>query len=220
VFLRLDSIFAVDVPTEDGGSTKEARVCGMLYELADEDWQEPSMDPWSKSSGPDSKSIESQPGTSTSGGLLVAGDQGVISARDGGTKHPNYPLPQPPEGYRLRPILKPGYEFIGALGLISGRYYPRILSHPKLRPIVEKPFPETGSVATWDNLWALEGLSGGFFNSMDPIKYKKSRMTMIQDADREALSMLREFAEQKRLERKASIGNFDNMDVDYDDIYA
>lgn len=217
VFLRLEGIFAVDVTTEDGGLKKEARVCGMLYELADEDWQEPpSTDGWDQPSGSDSKSnVVSQSHPST---FSVAGDQGVISPRDGSGKYPNYPLPQPPEGYRLRPILKPGYEFIGALGLISGRYYPRILSHPNLRPVVEAPLPETESIATLDNLWALEGLSGGYFNSMDPIKYKKSRMIMMQDADHEALTMLREFAEQKRME--SADGKFDNMDVDFDDIYA
>jgi hypothetical protein len=219
VFLRLDSIFAVDVPTDDGGSIKEARVCGMLYELADEDWEEPrSTDTLSK---PESKpNVEDQSVPSASGGLSVADNGGVISARVGGSKYPNYPLPQPPDGYKLRPILKPGYEFIGALGLISGRYYPKILSHPKLRPVVEEQLPGTGSVATLDNLWALEGLSGGYFNAMDPIKYKKSRMTMMQDADGEALSRLREFAEQKRKESKVTNENPDNMDVDYDDIYA
>jgi hypothetical protein len=221
VFLRLDSIFAVDVPTDDGGSTKEARVCGVLYELADEDWEEPrSTDALSKPSDPESNSNMDQSGPSTWGGLSVADDEGVVSARIGGSKIPNYPLPQPPDGYKLRPILKPGFEFIGALGLISGRYYPRILSHPKLRPIAEEQLPETGSVATLDNLWALEGLSGGYFNSMDPIKYKKSRMTMMQDADCEALSRLKEYAEQKRKESKPTNEHFDNMDVDFDDIYA
>jgi hypothetical protein len=218
VFLRLDSIFAVDVPTDDGGFTKEARVCGTLYELADEDWEEPSpTDAWSKPSGLDSKSnAVDQSGPS---GLSVTGD--IDSLKGGGIKQPNYPLPQPPEGYKLRPILKPGFEFIGALGLISGRYYPRILSHPKLRPIVEAPLQEPGSIATLDNLWALEGLSGGYFNSMDPVKYKKSRMEMMRDADREALNSLREFAEQRRMESQLANGNLDNnMDVDYDDIYA
>jgi len=214
VFLRLDSIFAVDVPTDDGGSIKEARVCGKLYELADEDWEEPPTDTLPESQ----LNVVDQPGPSTSSGLSVGGGEGVVSARVGGSKHSNYPLPQPPDGYRLRPILKPGYEFIGALGLISGRYYPKILSHPKLRPIVEEQVPEAGSVATFDNLWALEGLSGGYFNSMDPLKYKKSRMTMMQDADREALSRLREFSDQKRKESKAT--NYVNMDVDFDDIYA
>ena len=222
VFLRLDSIFAVDVPTDDGGSTKEARVCGMLYELADEDWEEPvSTEAQSK---PDSQSnIVDQSAPSTS---AFRGNEGAIPATgSGGSKPPNYPLPQPPIGYKLRPILKPDYQFVAALGLVSGRYYPRILSHPKLRPIVEELVPETGSVATLDNLWALEGLSGGYFNSMDPIKYKNSRITMMRDADREALSMLRDFAEQQQKESRTGTTNTDNfgsnnMDVDYDDIYA
>ncbi|KAL5512998.1 hypothetical protein ACEPAH_3396 [Sanghuangporus vaninii] len=40
VFLRIDGLFVVQVPTEDGlGRENQVRMCGMLYELADDDWE-------------------------------------------------------------------------------------------------------------------------------------------------------------------------------------
>ncbi|TDL23632.1 hypothetical protein BD410DRAFT_820615 [Rickenella mellea] len=42
VFMKLEGLFVEDVPRTDGkGSVKECRICGMLYELADEDWADP-----------------------------------------------------------------------------------------------------------------------------------------------------------------------------------
>ncbi|KAI1793512.1 hypothetical protein LXA43DRAFT_1001067 [Ganoderma leucocontextum] len=41
LFLRLEGLFIVDVPVADGnGTTKECRASGMVYELADTDWEE------------------------------------------------------------------------------------------------------------------------------------------------------------------------------------
>ncbi|KAH8116442.1 hypothetical protein DFH11DRAFT_1506352 [Phellopilus nigrolimitatus] len=40
IFMRIDGIFVVQVPQESGhGTLNEGRMCGMLYELADEDWE-------------------------------------------------------------------------------------------------------------------------------------------------------------------------------------
>lgn len=42
LFMRLDGLFVVEIPREDGsGATKECRACGQLYELADEGWEDP-----------------------------------------------------------------------------------------------------------------------------------------------------------------------------------
>lgn len=215
VFLRLDGIFAVDIRTEDDQYKKEARVCGVLYELADEDWEDPN------SSEKDSGGPSSGQGGSDSKSKTPAADAGLISDVNG-TNKANYPLPQPPLGYKFRPILTPGHEFIGAMGLISGRYYPRILSHPRLRSTVGEALSrpaEKGGVVISDNLWALEGLSGGYFNTMDPIKYKKSRIAMMQDADRDALAMLRDYAQEKQRQLNGN-SEVDPMDMDVDEMYA
>lgn len=139
-------------------------------------------------------------------------------------KTSNYPLPAPPKGYRFRPILRQGHEFVGSLSLLSGRYYPRILSHPRLRETVSEALDrpeEDGGVVSSDNLWALEGLSGGFYNSMDPTRYKQNRVTMLQDADIEAMASLREYAEQEQKERQeAALRNQMDVDDDAADIYA
>ena len=45
LFLRLEGLFIVDVPAADGhGTTKECRASGMVYELADADWEEVVVD--------------------------------------------------------------------------------------------------------------------------------------------------------------------------------
>jgi len=230
VFLRLDGIFAVDVLTEDRQTKKEARVCGMLYELAEEDWEDPkaTANRPEPTSGPQDGAPIAGPSQGTSSSSItvsVAGVEGFIlpSGIDNKNKDPYYLLPQAPIGFKFRPILVSGYEFIGAMGLISGRYYPRILSHPVLKPTVEEALiqpKEEGGIINSDNLWALEGLSGGYFNSMDPVRYKKSRVAMMQDADLDALARLRDYAEQKRMENKAITAADEAMDVDIDDIYA
>ncbi|CAL1715091.1 unnamed protein product [Somion occarium] len=42
LFMKLDGIFVVDAQGPDGTILKECRASGMLYELADDDWVEPS----------------------------------------------------------------------------------------------------------------------------------------------------------------------------------
>jgi len=98
VFLRLDGIFAVEIRTEHDEYKKEARVCRVLYELANEDWEDPNSSekdaggPSSGQGGSDSKSTA---------------DAGLISEVNGANKA-NYPLPQPQLGYKFRPILTLG----------------------------------------------------------------------------------------------------------------
>ncbi|KAF8906276.1 hypothetical protein CPB84DRAFT_1675815 [Gymnopilus junonius] len=222
VFLRLDGLLTVDVPNESGAMKKEARVCGMLYELADEDWEDPeerkTLDGNSANPIPGSSQ---QPSSSTTS---PAKDPTRLSnAQENGAGSSSAPvmenvLPQAPIGYKFRPIVAPGHEFVGAMGLISGRYYPRILVHPKIKPRVQSALlrpAEEGGLTGFDNLWALEGLSGGYFNSVDPHRYKKSRLAMVQDATREALEQLQNYAETKREQQNGSAQNGgDAMEVD------
>lgn len=224
VFLKIDGIMAVDVPTGNG-TQKEARVCGRLFELADEDWVDPdealvpdgpldnlSNSPKPLSAGP-SQSI-SQNGTKPQ----IVGD-----AKNASTSGPPMAmnLPRAPEGYKFRSILEPGFEFVGAMGLISGRYYPRVLRHPRVLPSVERALDRSTNLGETSNLWALEGLSGGYFNSVDPIRYKKSRTIMLLDADKEAISELQTYKQARLLAEQNPVGDgagaADGMDVD--DIY-
>jgi len=242
VFLRLDGIFAVNAHNEYGVTKTEPRVCGMLYELADEDWDEPTVQNSSDrdaGSGnisgagvsPSQPDGPSQVGPSnTNGSAFVsnapkpqaAGSPNPVIDNIGKTSALDVMLPQPPKGYRFRQILAPGYEFVGAMGLLSGRYYPRILDHPLLNPAVTAALErhDQGDFNDDEQLWALEGLSGGVWNSMDPHVYKKSRLVMMQDADRDAMANLRDYAQKKRAElRQLQTGDDSAMDVD-EDIYA
>ncbi|KAI6164586.1 hypothetical protein EDD17DRAFT_1561350 [Pisolithus thermaeus] len=97
-----------------------------------------------------------------------------------------FPLPPPPEGFRFRPILTPGYEAVISLNLIAGRYYPRLLQHPLLQSCVEKAL-DTGSesVVEASQLWALEGLAPGFNNTMDPVRWRPTRVEARQAREKE-----------------------------------
>lgn len=226
VFLRLDGLITVDVPTPEGGTKKEARVCGMLYELADLDWHEPA-----ESKVETNIPIQTPPSQSAAPFTVVAGSStenpALPSNGQAGYQPPNNvppatsedligdKLPQAPKGYRFRPILMPGFEFVGAMGLISGRYYPRILDHPRLRPRVTAALSTpTETQLGFDNLWALEGLSGGFFNSVDPFRYKPNRVAMMQDADAEAMQQLNDYIVEKKNKHNALQPEDDAMDVD------
>ena len=179
IFMRLDGLIIVDVTQPEGRPKKECRACGMLYELADKDWEEP--EPAAQNGGPSAaESISVQ----------------TESARAVAPK-PRYPLPEAPEGYQFRAILPEGHEAIISMSLISGRYYPRILSHPlldqTLRRALSKP-PEQGGLVDSNNLWALEGLCAGFYNSVDPTHYKGTRKGMLEDADKVARQQLEDYA--------------------------
>ncbi|PPQ91873.1 hypothetical protein CVT25_000748 [Psilocybe cyanescens] len=217
VFLRLDGLVTVDVVSDRGVIKKEARVCGMLYELADADWDDPeengSANTLDESASQGQQQQPPAAGPSAinpilgNGATIMPNTQSPISGPAQGNE-----LPQPPVGYKFRPIISPGHEFVGAMGLISGRYYPRILSHPKTTLRVQAALSrsaEHGGLTGFDNLWALEGLSGGYYNSVDPHRYKKSRVAMMQDADKQALDELQAY-----VRAKTETKNGDAMEVD------
>jgi len=70
-------------------------------------------------------------------------------------------------------------------------------------------------VSSANNLWALEGLSGGYHNSVDPHKYKRSRVSMMEDADKESLVQLQAY---RRDKLHGEIEENDPMDID--EMYA
>jgi len=107
-----------------------------------------------------------------------------------------YPLPPPPKGFKFRAILPPGHEVVVSLTLISGRYYPGLLTHPLMKPAVDKALaPAHENVnSLWENrhLWAMDGLMPGLHQTMDPIYWKQSRHHMLKEADDEARKQLRQ----------------------------
>jgi hypothetical protein len=48
------------------------------------------------------------------------------------------------------------------------------------------------------HLWALEGLFGGYKNSVDPTIYKANREKMMSDASREAMLAIQEHVKERR----------------------
>jgi hypothetical protein len=223
VFMRLEGLFVVDVPRDDDSGTKKAaRACGTLYELVDEDWEDP------KDSNKSPEAPSDNPADAASQSQQTAGTVPLTEVQTTSLSSPNSApvqvglLPAAPVGFKLRPITEPEYQIVVELGLISGRYYPRILSHPKVVPAVREAFSRTieeGGVSSANNLWALEGLSGGYHNSVDPSKYKRSRVTMMQDADRECLIQLQAYKRNKLQE--AMNGGYDEDDpMDIDEMYA
>ncbi|KAK0214792.1 hypothetical protein IW262DRAFT_1277891 [Armillaria fumosa] len=183
LFMRLERLFLVEGVT-GGQKTKECRASGVLYELADNDWEDP--DKVTGNAPVVSENISSGP-------TAPGSTQNPLSNLQPGPVSP-YLLPEAPEGYYFRPILKDGFEMTISLTMISGRYYPGILSHHLLKDIVleaiakeseanmngEKKDDTTGRNK---HLWSLEGLNAGYVNSVDPTKYKIDRMQMIRDAD-------------------------------------
>ncbi|KAJ7696594.1 hypothetical protein B0H17DRAFT_1198102 [Mycena rosella] len=165
-FMKIDTIFIVDA-----GAKRECRVSGMLYELADSDWEDPNLP----------RNVES---------ISSGGPSTVPKATTLG-ETPSYALPVAPTGYKFRPILAPGYEAIMSLTLISGRYYPRLLQHPQIIPCLNDLIAaDSASLMTVSHLWSLEGLFGGYKNSVDPSKYKPHRERMLVDASKDAVDAL------------------------------
>ncbi|KAJ8695270.1 hypothetical protein PTI98_007877 [Pleurotus ostreatus] len=175
LFLRLNGLLLVDIPQRNGsGPKKECRACGMLYELVDQDWVDPSA---------------VQPnvaGTSTSAAPTSSQPLPRLTSTATRTLVPSAPSP---DGYRFRQILEDGYEAIMSLTMIGGRYYPSILHHPLLSETVGFALSnalENNGLLDYSYLWALEGLTPGFNNSVDPVESKKGREAMLKEADKEA----------------------------------
>ncbi|TFK39812.1 hypothetical protein BDQ12DRAFT_628755 [Crucibulum laeve] len=228
VFMRLDGLYLADASRVDGRIKKECRASGMLYELADEDWEETDKQQASASrtNGVTSSSLSHQNGNSEAGPSTFSAlsskltslpnpdpsvpisetTQSVLSQVISPIQRPSTPavtaptspylLPDAPIGYRFRPILEPGYEAVVNLGLVSGRYYPRVLDHPLLKQALDRAISvpaENGGVNESNNLWALEGLAPGYHNCVDANDYKKSRVKMLDEAEKGALSDLEEW---------------------------
>jgi hypothetical protein len=232
VFMRLDALFVVDATQPDGFTKKECRASGMLYELADFDWEDdepnkgtsaPVVDGTPMTNHSPSVKTSSQPAqpsrapSNTDLPIPTSSAQvqkSRIPTPNDQLSHPaerRHPLPQAPEGYRFRPILPEGYEAVVSLSLISGRYYSDILSHPLLQPTLQEAIShptEQGGLLEFNNLWALEGLSAGYYNSVDPAVYKTSRAKMVEDADKTAARELEEHKQEKAKEQE------DGMELD------
>ncbi|KAJ7642710.1 hypothetical protein DFH06DRAFT_1052007 [Mycena polygramma] len=192
VFLKIDTIFIVD-----GVSGRECRVTGMLYELADDDWEDPNLP----------RNVESIPTGATS----------ATSTRvpNPGSSGDAFALPPAPNGFKFRPILAPGYEVIMCLSLISGRYYPRILTHPLMKIYINEVIPlDPESMMDLGHLWSLEGLFGGYKNSVDPTSYKASREKMIVDGSREAMLALQGHIKDRRTAAEAEAQAAAEMELD------
>jgi hypothetical protein len=259
VFMQLEALFVVDVPDASGaGVHAECRASGMLYELADEDWEElPLGEPSAEVGGGESVSAQDawaaaglstpprprDPGASpeihvgkpfmsapsplkhlpppdeetagpafplvnaTPSGASVstpvstptrdreklrkmaAFPKADLDAPNTQLSRPKkmnaVPLPPPPRGFRFRPILPEGFEVVVSLALVSGRYYPRLLAHPLLRPIIrdlQGHANEAASRLDGHHLFALEGILPGFFNASEATRWKPTRWKMVQDS--------------------------------------
>ncbi|KAH9995401.1 hypothetical protein BJV74DRAFT_795239 [Russula compacta] len=250
VFMQLEALFVVDVPDASGvGVQAECRASGMLYELADEDWEEPppgessaeavsAQDAWvaaglstpprprnpggspelhvgkpfmsapsplkqpplssqeivasmpSIGSTSPARASVSTPSRDRSGlRKMAATTRADVDAPNTQLSHPKInggvPLPMPPRGFRFRPILPEGFEVVVSLALISGRYYPRMLAHPMLRPIVRDMQGHANEAAArldGHHLFALEGILPGFFNASEATRWKPGRSAMVRDA--------------------------------------
>ncbi|KAJ7504318.1 hypothetical protein B0H11DRAFT_511367 [Mycena galericulata] len=194
LFMKLNTIYI-----SDGTGKRECRVAGMLYELAEADWEDPNLPRNSASiSNGLSSSTTLPPSSGQPVKLPIPGSSDTV-------------LPPPPTGYKFRPILPPGYEAVLSLSLISGRYYPRLLMHPLIKPYLDEVIPwDEKTMMAVAHIWALEGLFGGYKNAIDPVKYKPHREKMMTDASREAMDALERYLRDKT----HPITTHDQMEVD------
>jgi hypothetical protein len=184
LFIHINALFVVDVPTGDGRTVKECRASGPLYELADADWIEPLA-----------ATVPSGSNLSTSLLPDPAKQPDGPSQLSQPPHASHYALPDAPMGYKFRPILSEGLEAVISLTLISGRYYPRILSHPLLKEAVAQALNpgEHGGLLDSNQLWSLEGLSAGHSNCVDPTRYVSSRDKMKQEAEESARQIMQDY---------------------------
>lgn len=76
------------------------------------------------------------------------------------------------------------------ISLLSGRYYPGVLSNPLLSDHLGRLLRLKESV---HHLYALEGLAPGYYNSVDPEFSKESRPVMLAEAIVEAKNRCEEW---------------------------
>ena len=206
VFMKIDSIFVVEAKR---GETlkKEARIAGMLYELADADWEEtePDLRPQYEAEMAQRAAILRQR-NGKQPAFQAAVNESLLPSTPAPIQQSMPPtgqflFPQAPVGYRFRPILKEGYNAILTVALMSGRYYPRLLSHPLLADALRRAAEigrREGVLRESNNLFSLENLCPGHFNAMDPEFYKKTgRLAMVEEADRHAVVELKRNEEER-----------------------
>ncbi|KAJ7043682.1 hypothetical protein C8F04DRAFT_1072948 [Mycena alexandri] len=198
VFMRIDTIHILDANSQ---GKRECRVTGMLYELADIDWEDPNLP------RNNVEALATQAPTSISAGISVSVKPGDMSS--------SYALPPAPIGFKFRPILAPGYEVVLCLSLISGRYYPRLLQHPQLKTHLNDVIPlDSLSMLSSVHLWSLEGLFGGYKNCVDPTYYKVNREKMLTDASKDALAALKVHVKDRQEEAARLENAATQMDTD------
>ncbi|KAI6114876.1 hypothetical protein EDD16DRAFT_1597439, partial [Pisolithus croceorrhizus] len=210
LFMLLEGLYVVDVPKVNGSTGKECRATGTLYELVDEDWEGDAGE--GSGNGKDSgkgkgKATEQSGGTEapvTSTNGVTTGSISIEAPSGPQLANPNPAVPverttsdivshsdsitvlgqrTASKGFRFRPILTPGYEAVISLNLIAGRYYPRLLQHPLLQVVLKRRLIPEVNVVEASQLWALEGLAPGFNNTMDPVRWRPTRVGMIREAD-------------------------------------
>lgn len=172
MFMRLDGLFVVEdtMRGEDGQVhvRRDCRASGMLYELADDDWDDPEegeeaeVDNTASAIAKPLATPESGQEGLYDGQKVSAGDSSAVAQplppppqqqQQHPLDHVRRPnsqlsepkstspfdrLPQAPEGRRFRAILPPTHEAVVPLSMLSGRYFPGILKHPLLQAEAER----------------------------------------------------------------------------------
>lgn len=191
LFLRITSIFVVE---------KTVRMSGMLFDLVEEGFVgadvEGKEEKQEDTSAFDMRALDpallqgessdGPPAERAPNGFKPASDRQVLS----GPYVRSWNLPHPPIGYKFRSILKGDWEAVMDTSLLSGRYYPGILSNPLLSDHLDRLLRLGVSV---HHLHALEGLAPGYYNSVDPEFPKESRQVMFVEAVTEAKSKCEEW---------------------------
>jgi hypothetical protein len=70
-----------------------------------------------------------------------------------------------------------------------------------------------GGITEGNNLWALEGLSPGYFNAVDPTFSKASRQAMMKDADKDARAEVDRVVRGAKV-AQSGVADSDQMKVD------
>jgi hypothetical protein len=191
LFLRITSIFVTE---------KKVRISGLLFDLVEEEFvgigvggregrQEDTSAFDMRSLDPallQGESSDAPLAEQTPNEFRLAPDRQALS----GPYVRSWNPPEPPLGYKFRSILKGDMEAVMDVSLLSGRYYPGVLSNPLLSDHLERLVRLKETVL---HLYALEGLSPGYYNSVDPEFSKESRQVMFMEAVAETKSKCEEW---------------------------
>ena len=187
LFLRIVSIFVVE---------KKVRVSGMLFDLVEDGFLGAGVGGregrQEDTSAFDMRSLDPAllqgeiPDAPPADDFKPASDRQILSGPHVRSWNP----PEPPIGYKFRSILKGDWEAVMDISLLSGRYYPGVLSNPLLSDHLERLLKLEESV---HHLYALEGLAPGYYNSVDPEFSRESRPAMLNEAIAEAKSKCEEW---------------------------